>query len=118
MPLNKPAFRSKLSDHCRRKGFILAYFSAFSLLVFLAFVIFRSTFERIIKIQEDEIDLLSIDLDGNDAHIFESITCINPRVVIIEYNARFIPPVKYCVKYKNVSGASIKKKRFVYGAGP
>ena len=55
MPLNKPAFRSKLSDHCRRKGFILAYFSAFSLLVFLAFVIFRSTFERIIKIQEGEI---------------------------------------------------------------
>ena len=52
------------------------------------------------KIQEEEIDLLSIDLDGNDAYIFESITCINPRVVIIEYNARFIPPVKYCVKYQ------------------
>ena len=46
------------------------------------------------------IDLLSIDLDGNDAHIFDVISCIDPRVVIIEYNARFIPPVKYCMKYK------------------
>ena len=65
---------------------------------------------------EDEIDLLSIDIDGNDAHIFEAITCIKPRVIIIEYNARFIPPVKYCVNYSSNftwdwsdnGGASIK----------
>ena len=66
--------------------------------------------------KESEIDLLSIDIDGNDAHIFESITCIKPRVVIIEYNARFFPPIKYCMKYKpnfiwdwsDNGGASIK----------
>jgi len=33
-----------------------------------------------------EIDLLSIDLDGVDYWIWESIECINPRVVVVEYN--------------------------------
>ena len=54
------------------------------------------------EISEHEIDLLSIDLDGNDIHIFESIKCIKPRVVILEYNARFVPPVEYCIRYKNL----------------
>jgi hypothetical protein len=42
-------------------------------------------------ITAEEIDLLSIDIDGNDVHIFDSITCIKPRVVVIEYNAKFPP---------------------------
>lgn len=50
-------------------------------------------------LQEKEIDLLSIDIDGNDAHIFNSISCIKPRVVIIEYNAKFFPPIAYCMAY-------------------
>ena len=50
-------------------------------------------------LQEKEIDLLSIDIDGNDAHIFNSISCIKPRVVIIEYNAKFLPPIAYCMAY-------------------
>ncbi|HAG82242.1 MAG TPA: hypothetical protein DCL61_14010 [Cyanobacteria bacterium UBA12227] len=33
-----------------------------------------------------EIDLLSLDLDGVDYWIWKSIDCINPRVVVIEYN--------------------------------
>lgn len=36
-----------------------------------------------------EIDMLSIDIDGNDYWIWEEITTLNPRVVIIEYNAHF-----------------------------
>ena len=48
---------------------------------------------------EAEIDLLVIDIDGNDFHVFDSITCINPRVVVIEYNAKFPPPVSYCMAY-------------------
>ncbi len=32
-----------------------------------------------------DIDLLSIDLDGNDYWIWEAINCISPRVVIAEY---------------------------------
>jgi hypothetical protein len=34
----------------------------------------------------DEIDLLSIDLDGVDYWVWKAIACINPRVVILEYN--------------------------------
>jgi hypothetical protein len=38
---------------------------------------------------EGEIDLLSIDIDGNDYWIWEAITVVTPRVVVIEYNAGF-----------------------------
>lgn len=41
-----------------------------------------------------EIDLLSIDIDGNDYYVFENINAINPRVVIMEYNGKF-PPSMY-----------------------
>jgi hypothetical protein len=50
-------------------------------------------------VREDEVDLLSIDIDGNDVHIFEAITCIKPRVVVIEYNAKFPPPIMFCVDH-------------------
>lgn len=46
-----------------------------------------------------EIDLLSIDIDGNDYHILSAIACISPRVIVIEYNAKFTPPVFYCMDY-------------------
>jgi hypothetical protein len=36
-----------------------------------------------------DIGLLSIDVDGNDYWIWEGINCISPRIVVIEYNARF-----------------------------
>ncbi len=35
----------------------------------------------------DELDLLSIDVDGNDYHLWKAIDIIQPRVVVIEYNA-------------------------------
>ncbi len=38
-----------------------------------------------------EIDLLSIDVDGNDYYIFEHINAVCPRVVIMEYNGKFPP---------------------------
>lgn len=46
-----------------------------------------------------DIDLLSIDIDGNDYHVFEAITCVQPRVLVIEYNAKFPPPLEYCMAY-------------------
>jgi hypothetical protein len=36
-----------------------------------------------------EIDLLSIDIDGNDYWIWEAIDVVSARVVVIEYNASF-----------------------------
>jgi hypothetical protein len=35
---------------------------------------------------DQTIDILSIDIDGNDYHIFESLKDIRPRLVIVEYN--------------------------------
>jgi len=50
-------------------------------------------------IKEREIDLLSVDIDGNDFHVLNAIGCIDPRVVVVEYNAKFPPPVTYCMDY-------------------
>ncbi len=35
---------------------------------------------------EGEVDLLSLDLDGNDYWIWRAIDCIDPRVVIVEFD--------------------------------
>jgi hypothetical protein len=48
---------------------------------------------------EGEIDLLSIDIDGNDYWIWQAIKCIQPRVVVIEYNAKFPPPCEWIMEY-------------------
>lgn len=46
-----------------------------------------------------DIDLLSIDIDGNDYHIWKAIDVIRPRVVIIEYNGKFSPDVEWIMGY-------------------
>ncbi len=48
---------------------------------------------------DKEIDLLSLDIDGNEYHIFEGISSIEPRVIVIEYNAKFPPPIVFCMRY-------------------
>lgn len=37
----------------------------------------------------EDVGLLSIDIDGNDYWIWEAITAIRPRIVVIEYNSLF-----------------------------
>ncbi len=44
-------------------------------------------------------DLLSIDIDGNDYWVWEAIDTVQPRVVVIEYNATFRPPHQMVQKY-------------------
>jgi len=46
-----------------------------------------------------DIDLLSIDIDGNDLHIWNAIKSIHPRVLITEYNPTFPPPSKIVMPY-------------------
>ena len=46
-----------------------------------------------------EIDLLSIDVDGNDYYVWEAIESVDARVVVIEYNAKFRPPHTWCMTY-------------------
>jgi len=36
-----------------------------------------------------DIGILSVDIDGNDYWVWESIDCISPRIVICEYNSNF-----------------------------
>ena len=36
-----------------------------------------------------EVDLLSIDIDSYDYWVLESLTVVSPRVLVVEYNARF-----------------------------
>ncbi len=38
-----------------------------------------------------EIDLLSVDIDGNDYYVWKAINVVKPRAVIVEYNAKFPP---------------------------
>ncbi len=51
----------------------------------------KENINSIIKkyIDVKSIDLLSIDIDGYDYWLWDAITCIEPRVVIMEYNATF-----------------------------
>ena len=45
------------------------------------------------------IDLLSIDIDGNEVYLLNKLSQIKPRVIIVEYNAKFPPPIRKCIKY-------------------
>lgn len=47
-----------------------------------------------------EPDLLSIDLDGNDYHVWQAVQSISPRVVVVEYNASWFPPLSLAVTYQ------------------
>lgn len=46
-----------------------------------------------------EIDLLSIDIDGNDYHVMKAIDVIDPRVIVVEYNAKFPPECDWIMPY-------------------
>ncbi len=42
----------------------------------------------------EEIDLLSIDIDGNDYHVFDRMSRVHARVVVLEYNPLYPPPMR------------------------
>lgn len=51
------------------------------------------------------LDLLSLDIDGNDAAVLEQIlTVAEPRVLVVEYNGKFPPPLKLSVAYNPSHG--------------
>ncbi len=49
---------------------------------------------------EGEIDLLSIDIDGNDYWVWKAIDAVTPRLVVIEYNAVFGYEKAVTLRYK------------------
>jgi hypothetical protein len=46
-----------------------------------------------------DVDLLCIDVDFNDYWIWRAIACVRPRVVVIEYNPVWAPPLSVVVPY-------------------
>ena len=46
-----------------------------------------------------EFDLLSIDIDRNDYHVWEKISSYRPRVVAIEYNSLYPPTMSWVIPY-------------------
>ena len=47
-----------------------------------------------------EVDLLSIDLDGNDIYIWDALTSVRPRIAIAEYNALMGPKASVTIAYE------------------
>ena len=58
-------------------------------------------------------DLLSIDIDGNDYHVFEGINEFKPKIIIIEYNPTIPNDVEFIQKKDlNISQGSSAKAIF------
>jgi hypothetical protein len=55
----------------------------------------------------EQIDLLSIDIDGNDYYIFESLEIIRPRVVICEHNPTIPAEIDLVAEEGNYFGCSV-----------
>ncbi len=51
--------------------------------------------------ESTELDFFSLDIDGNDYHVMESLLkkSFLPKVICVEYNAKFPPPVNLKVTY-------------------
>jgi hypothetical protein len=53
------------------------------------------------RLDAAEIDVVSLDLDGNDIYLVEKLLAagIRPKLFIVEYNGKFPPPVKFQIAY-------------------
>jgi hypothetical protein len=53
------------------------------------------------NIATNELDVLSLDLDGNDYYFAQEILKAGflPKLFILEYNAKFPPPINWTIKY-------------------
>ncbi len=63
----------------------------------------------------NDLDLLVIDIDGNDYWVWQELRRYQPRVAVIEYNASYPPPREWVMPYDpdyvfdgtNYAGASL-----------
>lgn len=53
------------------------------------------------KINSTALDVISLDLDGNDYYFVEALLSakIHPKLFIVEYNSKFPPPIKWKISY-------------------
>jgi hypothetical protein len=47
----------------------------------------------------EDLDLLSIDIDGNDYWVWRSLESHRPQIVVIEYNPYYAPPERWVMKF-------------------
>ena len=65
----------------------------------------------------DNIGILSIDIDGNDYWLWESINVVSPDILIIEYNANFGSKKSLTIKYdENFQRSKKGLNKLIYGA--
>jgi len=77
------------------------------------------------NIDFSKIDLLSIDIDGNDYHIFDSLTRLRPKIICIEYNPSIpndyvyiqkrIPGLNHACSIRAIHELGVAKDYFVVG---
>jgi hypothetical protein len=65
---------------------------------------------------EGEIDLLSLDIDGNDYWIWKALDCIQPRVIVLEYNAWWGPHRSVTVPYDPAFQVDLSRQPLYCGA--
>lgn len=47
-----------------------------------------------------EPDVFSLDMDGNDLHVLRgALSVIQPKIICVEYNGKFPPPLKFAIAY-------------------
>jgi hypothetical protein len=72
--------------------------------------------ETIKRLAPGELDVLSMDIDGNDYYVLGAIRSVAPRVIVAEYNAKFPPDVRWIMEHNEAHrwdstdyfGASLK----------
>lgn len=81
----------------------------------LAVVQARVTAENVNQVLSDaglpeEVDFLSIDIDGNDYWVWQALNAVSPKIVCLEYNAYYGPHIAWVKAYDadfNWSGGDI-----------
>jgi hypothetical protein len=53
------------------------------------------------KINSSAVDVVSLDLDGNDLYLIDALLVSGhrPKLFIVEYNGKFPPPIEFSIKY-------------------
>lgn len=64
-----------------------------------------------------DLDILSIDIDGNDLWVWKALTAYQPQIVIIEYNPRFSPIRCRTIPYDPHRGAWDRTEYYGASAG-
>lgn len=99
--VNKGLFIDGSREKVLKLKSILKLFYPFKKIKVLFKFIHRDNLNEIINnhfSQIEEVDFLSIDVDGNDYYLFENLS-IKPKIICIEYNFWYGPNIKCSIPY-------------------